>query len=139
MDQHYFYPLRIEQYDAEGTLRTVQVRLAERQNPSLPDGEGYTGPHTVYWDAPLDLLAYSVHDALLLHEWSEGEKMTFFTPEFMRRRWLQHRAKRQVLIDGPQEFHLRPRVLRGHFPTSVPSNSAAKPRRGSRRRTPPES
>ncbi len=116
VDQHYFYPLRIEQYDNEGELKTVQVRIAERQNKELPDYEGYTNPHTLYWDANLDLLAYSVHDGLLLHTWTEDEERTLFNPDFMRRRWLRNPAKTQALVYDPEKFHLHPRLLLGRFP-----------------------
>lgn len=116
VDQRYFYPLRIEQYDHEGELKTVQVRIAELQNKEVPEYEGYTNPHSVYWDAGLDLLSYSVHDGLLLYEWSEDEERTLFNPDFMRRRWLRNPAKTQALVYDPAKFHLRPRLLLGRFP-----------------------
>jgi len=40
LDRHYFYPLRIEQYDYEGRLSTVEVRVAKHENPELKD-KGY--------------------------------------------------------------------------------------------------
>lgn len=116
VDQQYFYPLRIEQYNDKGELKTVQVRMADRQNPDLPEYEGYTNPHSVYWDTRLDLLSYSVHDGLLLYSWSDGEKDTLFNPDFMRRRWLRNPAKSQALVFDPAKFHLRPELLLGRFP-----------------------
>ncbi|MSQ47088.1 MAG: DUF1329 domain-containing protein [Deltaproteobacteria bacterium] len=32
LDRHYFYPLRIEQYDEDGKLRTVETRIAKQEN-----------------------------------------------------------------------------------------------------------
>jgi len=116
VDQQYFFPLRIEQYDDQGELKTLQVRSAERQNPELPEYEGYTAPHSVYWDARLDLLSYSLHDGMLLYEWSEGERETLFNPDFMRRRWMRNPAKSQGLVFDPKYFHLHPRLLVGRFP-----------------------
>jgi hypothetical protein len=116
VDQHYSFPLRIEQYNDKGELKTLQVRVAERQNPDLPGGQGYTNPHSVYWDAGLDLLSYSCHDAMLLYTWSEGERETLFSPDFMRRRWLRNPAKSQSLVYDPKKFHLRPQLLLGRFP-----------------------
>ncbi len=116
VDQHYFFPLRIEQYDDRGELKTMQVRVGERQNMELPDYEGYTAPHAVYWDVGLDLLSYSLHDGMLLHTWSEGEKETLFNPDFMRRRWLRNPARSQGLVYDPKFFHLRPHLLLGRFP-----------------------
>ena len=115
VDQHYHFPLRIEQYNDKGEIKTIQVRIAERQNPNLPDGQGYTNPHSVYWDATLDLISYSCHDAMLLHSWSEGEERTLFNPDFMRRRWLRNPSKTQALVYDPKKFHLRPRLLLGRF------------------------
>ncbi len=116
VDQQYFFPLRIEQYDDQGELKTLQVRSAERQNPELPEYEGYTAPHSVYWDARLDLLSYSLHDGMLLYEWSDGERETLFNPDFMRRRWMRNPAKSQGLVFDPKNFHLHPRLLLGRFP-----------------------
>ncbi len=117
VDQHYFFPLRIETYDREGELLAIQVRMGERQNPNLPDGHGYTNPHSAYWDVRLDLVTYSAHDSMALAEWTKEEKETLFNPDFMRRRWNRNNAKSQVLIRDPKRFHLRPEILEGRFPT----------------------
>ena len=115
IDQHYFYPLRIEQYDADGILTTIQVRIAQRENFELPDAEGYTNNQSVYWDSKLDLTAYSVHDGHKVKKWKEEEK-TFFTPDFMRRRWLTYPRKSLALIDTPEQFYLRPHLYLDRFP-----------------------
>jgi hypothetical protein len=120
VDQHYFFPLRIEQYDADGALRTIQVRAGERQNRDLPEGFGYTNPHSVYWDVRLDLVTYSVHDAMLVQKWTEKERETLFNPDFMRRRWLRNSARSQSLVVDPEKFHLRPELLEGRFPEHRP-------------------
>lgn len=116
VDQYYFYPLRIEQYDDKGSLRTIQVRVGQLQNPNVPEGFGYTNPHSVYWDLDLDLITFSAHDAMTLQEWTTEEQETVFNPDFMRRRWLRAGAKSQVLVRDPAKFHLRPEVLAGRFP-----------------------
>ncbi len=120
VDQHFFFPLRIEQYDADGALRTIQVRVGERQNLDLPDGFGYTNPHSVYWDVRLDLVTYSCHDAMLLQTWTDAERETLFNPDFMRRRWLRNGARSQSLVVDPEKFHLRPDLLEGRFPDDRP-------------------
>ena len=115
VDQKYFYPLRIEQYDGNGDLTTIQVRFAQRENFDLPDGEGYTNNQSIYWDSKLDLTAFSIHDAHKVQEWTEEED-AFFTPDFMRRRWLTHPRKSLALVDNPDEFYLRPHLLLDRFP-----------------------
>jgi hypothetical protein len=35
LDQHAFYPLRIEEYDREGKLIFIEARVAELRNPGL--------------------------------------------------------------------------------------------------------
>lgn len=115
VDQYYFYPLRIEQYDESGALKTVQVRFARHENRSLPEGRGYASIITVYYDVNEDLISYSLHDAHLIYEWSEEEK-ALFTPDFMRRRWLKYPQQSQSLVDEPEQFYLRPHLLEGYFP-----------------------
>ncbi|HIF10980.1 MAG TPA: hypothetical protein EYQ81_14855 [Sneathiellales bacterium] len=115
VDQKYFFPLRIEQYDSNGILKTVQVRFGQKENAALSDGEGYTNNQSVYWDSKIDLTAYSVHDGHQVRGWSEDE-MTFFTPDFMRRRWSTHPRKSLALIDNPEEFYMRPLLYLDRFP-----------------------
>jgi hypothetical protein len=115
IDAHYFFPLRIEQYDVQGRLDTVQVRLARQENPALGP-EGYTGTLTVYWDLELDLTSYNLHDAHKLVEWSEDERAILFSPDFMRRRWPKYWQPTQARVASPQQFYLRPSLERGKFP-----------------------
>jgi hypothetical protein len=115
LDKHYFYPLRIEQSDAEGRLLSVQVRMGKQENPALGH-QGYTNFLTVYWDPKLDLITYSLHDAHRIVEWTDDEKEVMFSPDFMRRRWLKYRQRTQALGDSPKEFYLRPSLERGKFP-----------------------
>jgi hypothetical protein len=115
IDQYYFFPLRIEQYDESGDLKTIQVRTARQENKSLAEGYGYTNPITVYYDIQQDLISYSLHDAHLLHEWTEEEK-GMFTPDFMRRRWLKYPQQTQSLVSQPEQFYLRPHVMPNKFP-----------------------
>ena len=119
VDQLYLYPLRIEQYDENGNLKTVQVRLAQQDNKNLSEGYGYTNIVTVYYDTQQDLISFSVHDALMLHQWTE-EEMAMFTPDFMRRRWLKYPQQSQALVDAPEQFYLRPHLLDDHFPQERP-------------------
>ena len=115
IDKQYFYPLRMEKYDAEGRLKIVQVTLAVQGNPELGP-EGYRSLVTVYWDARLDLLSYSLHDAYRSVEWSDDEKAVMFSPEFMRRCWLKYAQPTHSLVDSVKEFYLRPSLERGKFP-----------------------
>ena len=115
IDKHYFYPLRIEQYGANGKLLSIQVRLAKQENPALGP-QGYTNLNTVYWDPDVDLITYSLHDAHRLVEWTDGEKAVMFSPEFMRRRWLRYRQQSHALVEAAEEFYLRPSLEPGKFP-----------------------
>jgi hypothetical protein len=115
IDRHYFYPVRIEQYGAEGELRNIQVRLAKLENPALGP-EGHTNLLTVYWDANLDLITYSLHDAHKIVEWTGAEKAVMFSADFMRRRWLKYRQRTLSLVDSPKEFYLRPSLEPGKWP-----------------------
>ena len=115
VDQYYFYPLRIEQYDEQGQLKTVQVRLAQRDNKTLAEGFGYSNNLTVYYDINQDILSYSLHDAVTVKEWSE-EELAMFTPDFMRRRWLKYPQQSLALLDGPDQFYLRPHLMMERFP-----------------------
>jgi hypothetical protein len=115
IDKHYFYPLRVEKYDAEGNLKNVYVTLAAPGDPELSP-EGYRSLLTVYWDSRLDLLTYSLHDAYRTVEWSEAEKAVMFSPEFMRRCWLKYAQPTHALVSSVEEYYLRPSLDRGKFP-----------------------
>jgi hypothetical protein len=115
IDKHYSYPLRIEKYDAEGRLKTVQVGMAAPGDPELGP-EGYRSFLAVYWDSRLDMTSYSLHDAYRVVEWSEAEKEVMFSPEFMRRCWLKYGQPTHALVDSIKEFYLRPSLDREKFP-----------------------
>jgi uncharacterized protein DUF1329 len=115
LDRHYFYPLRIEQYDQEGKLRTVEARIAKQENPALKD-KGYAALISLYYDVSLDLMSYSLHDAHLVKEWSAEDREVMFGPDFMRRQWLMHPLKTQALVKTPAEFFLRPLLYPDKFP-----------------------
>ncbi len=115
LDKHYFYPVRIEQYNQDGELQVVEVRIARQDNPALKE-KGYAALMTLYYDVSLDLMSYSVHDAHLVKEWSEKDKEVVFGPDFMRRGWLMHPLKTQMLVKSPEEFYLRPLLYPDKFP-----------------------
>jgi hypothetical protein len=115
VDKHYFFPLRVEQYDNEGKLRTVQVRLARQENAALGP-EGYTNFLIVYWDTQLDMISYTLHDAHRIVEWSEVEEVVMFSPEFMRRKWLKYAQATHAMVDSPRAFYMRPSLEAGKFP-----------------------
>jgi len=119
LDQYYFYPLRIERYDEEGKLKMIEVRTATNENRSLPDGQGYASSISIYYDVERDLIAYSLHDAHFMREWTEDDLM-HFTPDFMRRRWLKYPQKSQSMVKSPEEYYLRPSLLEGRFPNDRP-------------------
>jgi len=123
LDKHYFYPLRMEKYGADGKLMMIEARYSERENPAR--GEfGYTALTTVYWNVEHDLVSYSVHDGTRVGSWTPEEKKMMFTPEFMRRQWLIEPITTQALIRDPEHFYLRAKLHPGKFPgerdTSLP-------------------
>jgi hypothetical protein len=124
IDKHYSYPLRIEQYDSEGTLRSIQVRLAKQENPAL-GRDGYANLVTLYWDPRVDLMNYSFHDAHRIIEWTDAEKAVMFSADFMRRRWLKYRQRTQASIDSPELFYLRPSLELGKWPEERPIRLAS--------------
>jgi len=116
LDQYAFFPLRTEMYDREGHLNQVEVRMTKLMNPALKE-RGY-GPFIILdWDVPLDLMTYIVRDGLRLMEWSAADRLTFFSPDFMRRQWFLTLVKSQLGVNTPEEFFLRPSLESGKFPT----------------------
>lgn len=115
LDRRYFYPLRIEQYDEEGHLEIVEVRVAKLENPALHE-RGYAALISHYYDLSLDLMSYSIHDAHLVKEWSAQDREVMFGPDFMRRGWLMHPLKTQAEVASPAEFFLRPLLYPDKFP-----------------------
>jgi hypothetical protein len=124
LDRHYFYPLRIEQYNHEGRLEIIEVRVAKLENPAL-QGRGYAALITHYYDLALDLMSYSIHDAHLVKEWSAEDREVMFGPDFMRRGWLMHPLKTQALVEAPAEFFLRPLLDPDKFPQARKVEPAA--------------
>lgn len=115
LDQHALYPLRAELYDREGRLHQVEVRITKLFNPALKE-RGY-GPFVILdWDVPLDLMTYIIRDGHRLVDWSMDDRMTFFSPDFMRRQWFLKPVKSQFDVDTPEEFFLRPALEAGKFP-----------------------
>ena len=119
LDRHYFYPLRIEQYGRDGTLIFVETRLAEHLNPAMGE-QGYGMHFNYYWDVSLDYMGYSVHDAHVVHEWSERDQQVFFSPAVLPRKWHFAPLKSQVEVTSPEQFFLRPRLDRDKFPQHRP-------------------
>ena len=67
LDQHAFFPLRIEQYDRAGKLTFVTVRTATHANPKLKE-RGYAGFLELSWDLPRDMMTASIH-TVISKEW----------------------------------------------------------------------
>jgi hypothetical protein len=116
LDQHAFYPLRIEEYDREGKLIFIETRVAELRNPALKE-RGYGMQLDLYWDLTTDLMTYSAHDGHQLREWSEEDRKAYFNPDFLRRVWFIGGIKSQADVNSPEEFFLRPALLEDRFPS----------------------
>lgn len=115
LDQHTFFPLRIEEYGRDGKLIFVSVRLGDLINPALGD-RGYSSVAHVDWNLSADLLSYLFTDANVLQPWSAMDQALFFTPGFLPREWRLTSLKSQAEVATPQEFFLRPTLEEGKFP-----------------------
>ena len=115
LDQHHFYPLRTEQYGPQGELVSLEGRIAEIYNPDLKE-RGYHNLITVWWNAQLDFLAFTVHDAHRRQQWSAKDQEVYFNPDFMRRVWFPIPMKTQATVRRPEESFLRPHLERDKFP-----------------------
>lgn len=115
LDKEFFYPLRIEKYNAEGELIFVESRIARQENPEMEE-RGYAALFTTYWHLPTDLISYSLHDAHKPHEWSPERQNTIFTTDFMPREWLIRPLRTQALVESSEEYFMRPYLHRGKFP-----------------------
>jgi hypothetical protein len=62
LDRQTFFPLRIEEYDANGVLTYIEDRTAQLVNPESGN-TGYEAHIFLSWDIPQDLMSYDVHDA----------------------------------------------------------------------------
>ena len=116
LDQHHFYPLRIEQYGRDGNLIFVETRIATHRNPAMGD-KGYSILFNHYWDVPLDYMRYSVHDTHQLKEWSAEDQEVFFSPGILPRMWYFAQLKSQSEVLTPEAYFLRPTLDREKFPT----------------------
>jgi hypothetical protein len=115
LDQHSFYPLRIEQYGREGNLIFIATRLAKLLNPTMGD-KGYGILFNHYWDVTLDYMRYSVHDAHHVREWSTRDQEVFFSPSVLPRKWHFAPLKSQVEVTSAEQYFLRPTLDRDKFP-----------------------
>lgn len=115
LDQHAFFPLRIEEYGRDGQLIYIGVRLGAQMNPALAE-RGYGVLINVEWDPTEDLLSYVISDANLIHRWSAADQEVFFTPEFLTRAWTVMALKSQAEVATPEQFFLRPAVAVEKFP-----------------------
>jgi hypothetical protein len=115
LDQHAFYPLRVEEYDRDGKLIFIETRVAELRNPALNE-RGYGMQLDLYWDVTTDLMSYSAHDAHQLRQWAEEDRKAYFNPDFLRRVWFIGGVKSQADVHSPDEFFLRPALYEDRFP-----------------------
>jgi hypothetical protein len=115
LDQHTFFPLRIEQYGKDGTLIFIGVRLGALFNPELGE-RGYSSVSHVDWNLSADLMSYMFTDVTLAQPWSAADQALFFMPAFMPREWRLTSLKSQAGVPTPHEFFLRPALEEGKFP-----------------------
>ncbi|MBI3757358.1 MAG: outer membrane lipoprotein-sorting protein [Deltaproteobacteria bacterium] len=115
LDQHYFYPLRTETYSSTGELISLEDRIGVLYNPALKE-RGYHNLITVWWNAQMDFLGYSVHDGHRVRQWTEKDSDIYFNPDFMRRVWFPVPLKTQATVKVPEDFFLRPHLYRDKFP-----------------------
>jgi len=115
LDQHAFFPLRIEEYGKDGNLIYIAVRIAKQLNPALGE-RGYGVLMQLDWDASADILSYLIQDAHRVHRWSQADQQVFFTPEFMTRSWVLMNLKSQAEVRKPEEYFLRPALEEDKFP-----------------------
>lgn len=116
VDKHSFFPLRSEQYNPEGKLVNVEVRMADMFNPGL-GGRGYATRFLVHWHILDDILSYLANDSHKVIDWDDKEAQIYFSPDFMRREWyLDTSIKTQAEVKYPEEFFLRPTIDADKFP-----------------------
>ncbi len=115
LDQQTFFPLRIEEYDAQGVLNYVEDRTAQVTTPSVGN-KGYEAHIFLSWDIPEDIMSYDIHDAYRPQAWTPADQEVFFSPDFLRRVWFVAPLKSQATVPNPQAFFLRPALYRDKFP-----------------------
>ncbi|MGE0821110.1 MAG: outer membrane lipoprotein-sorting protein, partial [Candidatus Binatia bacterium] len=86
LEKHSFFPLRTETYDQDGKLSRVEVRLTKLVHKALGE-RGYSPFIQIYWDVASDILTYNIRDGIRLMPWSPADTRTYFSPDFMRRKW----------------------------------------------------
>ena len=120
LEEHSFFPLRVEKYGPDGNLSYIEVRLAELFNPDLGE-RGYGSLFILHWDIADDLMSYFVNDSHRVTIWKPQEIDLFFSPDFMRRQWyLDSSVKTQAQVPSPELFFLRPALEEGKFPEERP-------------------
>lgn len=115
LDQHTFFPLRIEQYGRDGNLMFIGVRLGALINPALGE-RGYSSVSHVDWSLGADLLSYMFMDANVEQSWSVMDQQLFFSPGFLPREWRLTSLKSHAEVPTPREFFLRPTLEEEKFP-----------------------
>jgi hypothetical protein len=129
VEKNTFFIVRREKYAADGHLMLVENRMAKHENPARGD-EGFASFMSLYWNIDHDLLSYSFHDNHKVREWTEEQKNTIFTADFMPREWLFEPIKSQLRIQSPDEFFLRPHRYLDRFPnhrsTGIPPEVEAR-------------
>jgi hypothetical protein len=115
LDQHLFFPLRIEEYDANGVLTYIEDRTGHLVNPTM-GSKGYEAHIFLSWDISQDIMSYDVHDAYRPQTWSTADQQVFFSPDFLRRVWFVAPLKSQATVPNPETFFLRPSLYRDKFP-----------------------
>ena len=115
LDQRTFAPLRMEEYDRDGKLIFISVRLGALINPALGE-RGYSSIAHIDWDLTADLLSYLFTDANVTQSWSEQDQGLFFSPGFLPREWRLTSLKSQAEVPTPREFFLRPALEEDKFP-----------------------
>lgn len=116
VDQHAFFPLRVEEYDQQGNLSFVNARIATLANPALQE-HGYAVQFDLWWDVSIDFLSASTH-GFVPQTWTEEDKKIFFSSGFMRREWFLAPPKGLMSLNSPDEFYLRPPLEEDKFPDS---------------------
>ena len=114
VDQHAFFPLRVEEYDENGKLSFVNTRIGTRANPALKE-HGHAVLFDLWWDVSVDLLSASIH-GFVPKNWSKEDEKIFFSSGFMRREWFLAPPKGLMSLNSPEEFYLRPPLEEGKFP-----------------------
>jgi hypothetical protein len=120
LEKHSSYPLRVEQYDREGNLAFIEVRISNMFNPTLGE-RGYGPLFILYWDIASDIMSYNIRDNHRVKHWTPEEQQFFFYPDFMRRQWyLDTSVKSQAEVSYPDQFFLRPALEEEKFPSERP-------------------